>query len=69
MRGLPYYEPSILSDILAARSATMPALEPYKIEEAMKNYNVNEPQAKAILGAMSTKGFALIQGWVTYDGI
>lgn len=47
----------------------MPALEPYKIEEAMKNYNVNEPQAKAILGAMSTKGFALIQGWVTYDGI
>jgi hypothetical protein len=28
----------------------------------MEAYNVNEPQAKAILGAMESRGFALIQG-------
>lgn len=28
----------------------------------MKSYQVNEPQAKAILGSLKTHGFSLIQG-------
>lgn len=49
------YQPS-LSD-----PATVSARE---IQDAMRNYQVNEPQAKAILSSMSTKGFSLIQGYV-----
>ncbi|WOO78940.1 Helicase sen1 [Vanrija pseudolonga] len=62
LRGLPYYEPALLNDVLAARSATMPKFSLTDVEDAMKNFSVNEPQAKAILGGMSVKGFALIQG-------
>ena len=35
-----------------------------ELQTAMKSYQVNEPQAKAILSSMSTKGFSLIQGCV-----
>ncbi len=62
LRGLPWYEPGVLNDILNARSAPMPTLSDHQVQLAMKNYQVNEPQAKAILGAMTSKGFALIQG-------
>ncbi|ORY29551.1 SEN1 N terminal-domain-containing protein [Naematelia encephala] len=62
LRGLPYYEGPLLHNILAARSARMPHLTPYEITEAQRAYSVNEPQATAILGAMSVEGFALIQG-------
>ncbi|WVQ94431.1 hypothetical protein IAU59_001510 [Kwoniella sp. CBS 9459] len=62
LKGLPYYEPSLLQDILAGRSAIMPRLALDDIEDAIKTFDVNEPQAKAILGAMHVKGFALIQG-------
>jgi senataxin len=60
--GLPYYESAILSDILAGRSANMPRLADWEVEEAKESYDVNEPQARAILGAMGVQGFALIQG-------
>ncbi|OCF45032.1 senataxin [Kwoniella heveanensis CBS 569] len=62
LKGLPYYEASLLQDILAGRSAVMPRLALDDIEDAIKTYDVNEPQAKAILGSMHVKGFALIQG-------
>ncbi|WRT65451.1 uncharacterized protein IL334_002394 [Kwoniella shivajii] len=62
LKGLPYYEPTLLQDALTGRSATMPKLALDDIEDAIKSYEVNEPQAKAILGAMHVKGFALIQG-------
>ncbi|WVF66821.1 hypothetical protein IAT40_001563 [Kwoniella sp. CBS 6097] len=62
LKGLPYYEPSLLQDILAGRSAMMPRLALDDIEDAIKSFDVNEPQAKAILGSMHVKGFALIQG-------
>ena len=42
----------------------MPKHSTSEIELAMKTYDVNEPQAKAILGALEVKGFALIQGYV-----
>jgi senataxin len=53
-----------LLDILAGRSAGMPRLSDYDIDEAKKAFDVNEPQAKAILGSMDVNGFALIQGYV-----
>ncbi|WWC87506.1 uncharacterized protein L201_002396 [Kwoniella dendrophila CBS 6074] len=62
LKGLPYYESTLLHDALAGRSAPMPKLALDDIEDAMKAYDVNEPQAKAILGATHVKGFALIQG-------
>lgn len=62
LKGLPYYDDFLLRDILSAKSAAMPFMSESDVRSAMKNYNVNEPQAKAILGALSVKGFALIQG-------
>lgn len=62
LRGLPYYEPGILGDILAARSAPIPTLSEADINDAMRKFQVNEPQARSILGAFAVKGFALIQG-------
>jgi senataxin len=46
LRGLPYYEPALLNDVLAARSATMPKFALTDVENAMKNFSVNEPQAR-----------------------
>jgi senataxin len=40
----------------------MPILSSREVEDAMDSFDTNEPQAKAILGAMSVDGFALIQG-------
>jgi senataxin len=40
----------------------MPRLSSNAIDDAKEAYDVNEPQAKAILGAMDVTGFALIQG-------
>ncbi|EIW69108.1 hypothetical protein TREMEDRAFT_31469 [Tremella mesenterica DSM 1558] len=62
LKGLPYYEKPLLRDILAAKGATMPPLSSREVDRAMRSYDVNEPQAKAILGAMQVNGFALIQG-------
>lgn len=62
IEGLPYYETPMLQNILSARSATIPRLTQYEIGEAKKSFDLNEPQAKAVLGAMDIEGFALIQG-------
>ncbi|OXB33487.1 senataxin [Cryptococcus neoformans] len=62
LKGLPWYESSLLSDILAGRSAIIPKLSIEEIEDTMKCLSLNEPQAKAVLGALEVKGFALIQG-------
>ncbi|WVQ62978.1 uncharacterized protein L199_001127 [Kwoniella botswanensis] len=62
LKGFPFYDSSLLQDALAGRTAPMPKLALDDIEDAMKSYDVNEPQARAILGASHVKGFALIQG-------
>jgi len=52
----------MLADILAARSPVMPRISEQAVDNAKKAFDVNEPQARAILGAMDVRGFALIQG-------
>ena len=59
---MPYYEGPLLGDVLAGRSAVLPRLSLQIVEAAQKAYDVNEPQAQAILGALDVQGFALIQG-------
>ena len=62
LKGLPYYEPELLTSILEAKPTALPEIPRVTWEKAMIAYNVNEPQAKAIIGSMRVKGFALIQG-------
>lgn len=62
LKGLLYYEPELLSFILEGKSAATPYMSEYQIEDAQKAFDVNEPQAKAILGSMNVEGFSLIQG-------
>lgn len=59
---MPYYEPDILRAILEAKPRDLPEVSDVTAEKAMKCYNVNEPQARAIIAAMRVEGFALIQG-------
>lgn len=62
LKGLPFYEPELLNSILEAKPTALPEIPRVTWEKAMIAYNVNEPQAKAIIGSMRVKGFALIQG-------
>ena len=62
LQGLPYYDQVLLMNILGARSARIPSLDEDDVKDAIKAFECNEPQARAILGAMSVEGFALIQG-------
>lgn len=68
LKGMPYYD-QMLKAVLEAHSS--PLVEPpsSQVTRAMDAYSVNEPQAKAILGAMNpnTSGFVLIQGYVQID--
>lgn len=62
LKGFPYYEDKLQNEVLSARTASMPDILPHQIEDTMKNFHVNEPQANAIVGSMAVKGFSLIQG-------
>lgn len=63
LKGMPYYD-QMLSAVLHASSSPLVDPPKYTIGKAMDAYSVNEPQARAILGAMNpnTSGFVLIQG-------
>lgn len=52
----------MLRDILGGKSAHLPIMNDSEVQRTMKTYDVNEPQAKAILGSTRIEGFALIQG-------
>ncbi|KAI0720479.1 SEN1 N terminal-domain-containing protein [Cerioporus squamosus] len=60
LMALPHYD--LLDSILHTRLPRPSKVEPSEIERVMKTYNVNEPQANAILKSLETEGFALIQG-------
>jgi hypothetical protein len=62
MKGMEYYEDSLVANILAAKPARLPDVPETTIQKAMLAYNANEPQAKAIVAAYRTQGFILIQG-------
>ncbi|TFK91118.1 hypothetical protein K466DRAFT_515953 [Polyporus arcularius HHB13444] len=60
LMALPHYD--VLDSILYTRLPRPSRVEPGEVQRVMKTYNVNEPQANAILKSLDTEGFALIQG-------
>lgn len=58
--GLQYYD--FMDDILRPRLVRSVKVDEVDIKRAMATYAVNEPQAQAILGALQTDNFSLIQG-------
>lgn len=61
LKGLEHY--GLARDILQPRTTELPMISDQKVEECMRKYGVNEPQAEAIVGAMTKEeGFTLIQG-------
>ncbi|KAI5122782.1 hypothetical protein M0805_000126 [Coniferiporia weirii] len=60
LMALPYYD--MASIILKPRLSDPAVPNPDDIQRTMKVYEVNEPQAKAIISSMRTSGFSLIQG-------
>jgi len=57
--ALPYYD---LSDVIFNPKLTKAAIDRREVRASMEKYGVNEPQAGAIVGALNTEGFSLIQG-------
>ncbi len=60
LMALPNYD--CADFILKPQLPKPPHLDHKEIEVAMAKYNVNEPQARAIIGALRTDGLTLIQG-------
>ncbi|KDQ62427.1 hypothetical protein JAAARDRAFT_121642 [Jaapia argillacea MUCL 33604] len=60
LMGLPYFDSFDI--ILHPRLSKRPLISPEKVTQAMSTFNVNEPQALAILSSLATEGFSLIQG-------
>jgi hypothetical protein len=58
--GLEYYD--FVDDILQPQLERRVRLDAADIKRAMITYGCNEPQAEAILSAMQTERFSLIQG-------
>ena len=60
--GLPHYD---CADFILKPQLPKPLrLDQNEVEVTMTKYSVNEPQARAIVGALRTDGFTLIQGLV-----
>ena len=60
LMALPHYD--LLNSILHTQLSRPGKVGTEEVQRVMKAYNVNEPQANAILKSLSTEGFALIQG-------
>lgn len=60
---MPYFD-TILPAVLKAKSHPIVQVSSYDVKDAMRCFSVNDPQARAILGAMNpnAQGFVLIQG-------
>ena len=63
--ALPYYD--LFEKILRPQLSPIPTFHPNHVSQTMSTYNVNKPQAVAILGSLQADGFALIQGYVMTD--
>lgn len=60
LMSLPYYD--LCDTILRARLNRPTVPDSKEVQRTMATYNVNEPQARAILYSLTADGFALIQG-------
>ncbi|KAI9490861.1 hypothetical protein BDB00DRAFT_835720 [Zychaea mexicana] len=61
LQGLEHYD--LAQDILNPKPSQMPSFTDHMVDKCIDKYGVNEPQARAILGALDKKrGFTLIQG-------
>ncbi|TBU62332.1 SEN1 N terminal-domain-containing protein [Dichomitus squalens] len=60
LMALPHYD--LLDSILRTQLPKPNKVDSGEVQRVMKAYNVNEPQANAILKSLDTEGFALIQG-------
>jgi senataxin len=60
LQALSLYD--LCDEVLRPKPARIPRFSDGEIKMAMKAYEVNEPQANAILSASKTTGFALVQG-------
>ncbi|TDL22012.1 hypothetical protein BD410DRAFT_749221 [Rickenella mellea] len=58
--SLPTY--NLSEQVIKPRLVNAPRFKTSDVKRAMSSYQVNEPQAKAILASMKTEGFSLIQG-------
>ncbi|KAI0648078.1 SEN1 N terminal-domain-containing protein [Trametes meyenii] len=60
LMALPHYD--LLDSVLHAQLSKPSKVDAGELQRVMNTYNVNEPQANAILKSLGTEGFALIQG-------
>jgi hypothetical protein len=60
--AMPYL--SLTRDILEPRLPAAVNADLEQVKRVMRAHRVNEPQAQAILGVLTTRGFSLIQGCV-----
>ncbi|KTW30689.1 hypothetical protein T552_00402 [Pneumocystis carinii B80] len=60
LKSLEYLE--LCDSIINARPQPFPLVSPAEIQYAMTTYDVNQPQAEAIVGVTKSTGFYLIQG-------
>ncbi|OAX44312.1 hypothetical protein K503DRAFT_861544 [Rhizopogon vinicolor AM-OR11-026] len=60
LMALPHYD--LFQMILTPKLSALPPLEQREVQHTMSAYNVNEPQARAIIASLKVEGFALIQG-------
>lgn len=58
--SVAYYD--LFEIILCPRLSKAARVNRRDVEQTMAKYNVNEPQATAILSSLQTDGFVLIQG-------
>ncbi|KAH9950533.1 SEN1 N terminal-domain-containing protein [Amylocystis lapponica] len=60
LMALPYYD--LCDTIMQARLMKSTSTDSQEVQRTMATYNVNEPQARAMLNALQVEGFSLIQG-------
>ena len=60
LQSVRYLE--LFPEILQPSPPPIPPVDPRQLQRTMTAYKTNEPQAKAIIGSLQTRGFSLIQG-------
>jgi hypothetical protein len=61
LMAMPHYDCADL--ILKPHLLKPPFVDQRELQQTMTKYSVNEPQARAVISALRTDGFSLIQGY------